>query len=64
MAKKTPTPVKLPSEGGIYLIDPATGEWVLQSQTQPAPPAASEPETVAPNDDGTAYAEAPAAGED
>lgn len=63
MAKTKPlTPSRLPAEGGTYLLDPATGEWVKVGVA--CEPAAPMPETVTTNDDGTANAEAPAAGED
>lgn len=56
MAKSHPiTPSRLPAEGGSYLLDPATGEWVKVG-------VASMPEPVTEHDDAT-NAEAPAAGE-
>lgn len=54
MPKQTPITEPLPSAGGSYLLDPATGAWVLQQQTV-------EP-SVIPETDGI-NSEAPALGE-
>jgi hypothetical protein len=49
MAKAKPQPVPpLPHEGGSYVLDPGTGRWIDEQQQ----PAASEPESVTPNEDG------------
>ena len=53
-----PQPAPLPKVGGSYLLDPATGQWILQS-----PDAAADPEPLIIENDGT-DPEAPAAGED
>ena len=57
-----PQPAPLPNVGGSYLLDPATGQWILQEPGAEPPPAAAEPETLIIETDGF-DAEAPAAGE-
>lgn len=56
-----PQPAPLPSEGGTYLLDPATGQWVKQPEGNAPPATAPETETVTLETDGT-NSEAPAAG--
>ncbi len=62
MASKNqrPQPAPLPSEGGTYLLDPATGQWVKQPEGDALP--AADAETVTLETDGT-DSEPPAAGE-
>jgi len=61
MARNTaPKPDPLPSAGGSYLLDSATGKWVLQSLGE-SPSAAAEADPVITNEDGT-DTETPTAG--
>lgn len=47
-----PLPDPLPSEGGSYLLDPATGKWELLDRTEPAKlPSAQLPATELPSAD-------------
>lgn len=43
-----PLPDPLPSEGGSYLLDPATGKWELLDRTEPAAPLSDEASTELP----------------
>jgi len=51
----------LPGVGGSYLLDEATGQWVVQQQTSDS--SAADADTVTPDTDGT-NSETPPAGED
>lgn len=57
MARSNPDPQPLPTEGGSYLLNVSTGEWVRQDID------ASPAEIVTEPDDGL-NSEAPTAGED
>ena len=63
MSSKTPKPEidPLPSVGGSYLLDTATGKWVLQPDGVEQS-AATTADTVTPESHGT-DSESPAAGE-
>lgn len=61
MPKSNPAPQPLPTEGGAYLLNVSTGEWVRQDSSEA--PAAAEPEPIAESQNGT-LSETPPAGED
>ena len=58
-----PEPAPLPSEGGTYFLNPATGQWVKQPEGNAPPATAPQTDPVTLETDGF-NSEAPAAGED
>lgn len=63
MVRSKPEPKPFPSEGGSYLLDEGTGEWVKEDEGLTAPSTAAEPAPEPQNDHGP-LPEAPAAGGD